>query len=285
MMRFGGTMTLNGLIVYVAYNFEKVLLGRFWGAETVGVYGRAYQLINIPTENLNSSVGEVAFSLLARVQDDPNRLRSYFLKGYSLVLALTVPVTIACALFGDDLITVFLGPKWKDAVPIFRLLAPTILIFAMINPFSWLLFSMGKVRRSLNIALVIAPLVMTAYIIGLPYGPRGVAFAYSTAMIIWLIPNILWCIRGTNISFRDILNVIKRPLISAGVAACVAAVVRFELGPTLAPLLRLTLGCGILFGVYILMLLYAMGQKVFYADLLRGFANRPSVDASTVPLT
>ena len=29
MMRFGGTITLNGLVVYVAYNLEKVLLGRF----------------------------------------------------------------------------------------------------------------------------------------------------------------------------------------------------------------------------------------------------------------
>ncbi len=31
MMRFGGTVTLNGLVVYIASNFEKVLLGRFWG--------------------------------------------------------------------------------------------------------------------------------------------------------------------------------------------------------------------------------------------------------------
>jgi PST family polysaccharide transporter len=30
MMRFGGTLTLNGLVLYVAYNLEKVLLGRFW---------------------------------------------------------------------------------------------------------------------------------------------------------------------------------------------------------------------------------------------------------------
>src|SRR5437773_409919 len=81
MMRFGGTLTLNGLILYVASNFEKVLLGRFWGAESLGIYGRAYQLIRIPTENLNSAVGEVAFSALSRIQDDPSRLKSYFLKG------------------------------------------------------------------------------------------------------------------------------------------------------------------------------------------------------------
>ena len=285
MMRFGGTITLNGLVVYVAYNLEKVLLGRFWGAETVGIYGRAYQLINIPTDNLNSAVGEVAFSVLARVQNDAARLRSYFLKGYSLVLALTVPLTIACALFGSDLISVLLGPKWKEAVPIFRLLAPTILMFAMMNPFSWLLFSMGWVNRSLKIALVIAPLAIGAYLIGLPYGPKGVAFAYSTAMAIWLVPHILWCIHGTNISFGDILSVVKRPVVSASVAAALASAVQFEYGQMLSPLLRLLLGCGILFGVYGVMLLYVMGQKAFYLDLVRGLRNRSSVDGKDLVTT
>jgi PST family polysaccharide transporter len=278
MMRFGGTITLNGLVVYVAYNLEKVLLGRFWGAETVGIYGRAYQLINIPTDNLNSAVGEVAFSVLARVQNDADRLRSYFLKGYSLVLGLTVPITIACALFGDDLISVLLGPKWKAAVPIFRLLAPTILMFAMMNPFSWLLFSMGWVNRSLKIALVIAPLAISAYLIGLPYGPKGVALAYSTAMTIWLVPHILWCIHGTNISFGDILGVVKRPVISAVVAASLAFAVQFQFGQTLPPLLRLVVGCGILFAVYAVILLYVMGQKAFYTELIRGLTGRSSVE-------
>lgn len=285
MMRFGGTITLNGLVVYIAYNLEKVLLGRFWGAETVGIYGRAYQLINIPTDNLNSAVGEVAFSVLSRVQDDGKRLRSYFLKGYSLVLALTVPITVACALFGRDLISVVLGPKWTEAVPIFRLLAPTILMFAMMNPFSWLLFSLGWVNRSLKIALVIAPLAITAYLIGLPYGPKGVALAYSTAMGIWLIPHILWCIRGTNISFLDILNVVKRPVLSAGVGAVLAFGAQLQYGRLMSPLLRLVSGCGILFGAYVLMLLYVMGQKTFYMDLVRGLGNRTPADEKALALT
>ena len=36
MMRFGGTLTLNGLVVYIASNLEKVLLGRFWGVDALG---------------------------------------------------------------------------------------------------------------------------------------------------------------------------------------------------------------------------------------------------------
>src|SRR5208283_3221174 len=99
MMRFGGTITLNGLIVYVAYNLEKVLLGRFWGADALGIYGRAYQLVNMPTENLNSAIGGVAFAALSRLQNEPARLKNYFLSCYSLVASMTIPLTLFGAIF------------------------------------------------------------------------------------------------------------------------------------------------------------------------------------------
>lgn len=276
MMRFGGTVTLNGLIVYVAYNLEKVLLGRFWGAEALGIYGRAYQLINIPTDNLNSSIGGVAFSALSRLQDDPSRFKSYFLKGYSLVLALTIPVTIACAVFADDLILVILGPKWKDVTLIFRLLTPTILVFAMINPMWWLLVSTGLVGRSLRIALVLSPLVIASYVAGLPYGPNGVAFAYSAVMTLWVVPHIAWCIRGTMVSSRDILQAVSRPFLSGVAAAVTCLALEFFCGQLLSPLLRLVLGGGVMLAAYLWMLLYVMGQKAFYLDLLRGLRKRSS---------
>jgi hypothetical protein len=65
MLKFGGTVTLNSLVVYVAYNLDKVLLGRFWGADALGLYTRASQLINIPTAQLNAAIGGVAFSALS----------------------------------------------------------------------------------------------------------------------------------------------------------------------------------------------------------------------------
>jgi PST family polysaccharide transporter len=277
MMRFGGTLTLNGLVAYVAYNAEKVMIGRFWGADAIGIYGRAYQLVNIPTDTLNSAVGEVAFSALSRLQDDPIRLKSYFLKGFSLVLGLTLPSTLACALFADDLVFVFLGPKWKDTAAIVPLLAPTIAIFAIINPLGWLVYSVGLVARSLKIALVFAPVMITGCLIGLPYGPKGVALAYSAVMALWVIPLILWCVHGTVISLRDILLAVSRPLASCILAGGLAFGVRLTYGQFFSPLPRLMLESGVLFVTYFVALLFAAGQKLLYLDLLRELKGPSSV--------
>ena len=270
MIHFGGTLTLNSLVAYVAYNAEKVMLGRFWGADAIGIYGRAYLLINIPTENLNSAIGQVAFSALSRLQDDPVRLKNYFLKGFSLVLGLTLPITIACALFADDVVFVFLGPNWKDTATIVRLLAPTIVIFAIINPLGWLMFSIGLVSRSLRIALVFAPVMIMGYVIGLPYGPKGVAFAYSAVMTLWIIPHILWCVHGTPISLRDILLAASRPLASGILAGGLGLEVRILCGHLASPLLRLVFESSILLLAFFGTLLFVLGQKSLYLELLRG---------------
>ncbi len=268
MLKFGGTLTLNNLVVYVAYNLDKVLLGRFWGADVLGLYSRACQLINIPTSQLNMAIGGVAFSALARLQHEPERYKNYFLKGYSLVIAMTAPITLFLAIFADDIILVVLGPRWVDATMTFRLLTPTVLFFGIINPLAWLMMSSGLQRRSLNIALVLAPLCIASYLVGLPYGPTGVALAYSTTMVLWLVPHMLWCLRGTAISPAELFRSIAPPLGSAAVAAGIAYAAQMSLGHFQSAILRLALDGVVMAVVYFAMLLVVMGQRSFYLDLV-----------------
>jgi O-antigen/teichoic acid export membrane protein len=277
MLRYGATLCLNSLVAYVAFNFDKLLIGRVWGADALGLYGRAYQLVNIPIANLNMAVGGVAFAALSRLQDDPARLKTYFLKGYSLVVSMTIPVTIFCGVFADDIIRVVLGPKWMAAAPIFRLMSPTILIFAVANPLSWLLFAVGLHRRSLNIALALLPVLVAAYFIGLPYGPSGVAAAFSIAMALWLIPLVIWCLHGTMISPKDLLLAVGKPLIAGLAAAGVALSIEVSVCDQLMlpAVAKLFVGGGTMFVVYAGVLLFILGQKDFYLDLIRGLKSPP----------
>jgi O-antigen/teichoic acid export membrane protein len=269
MMRFGGTLTLNGLVYYVANNLDKVLVGRVWGGDSLGIYGRAFSLISIPTDNLNTTAGEVAFSALSRLQNDPTRLKNYFLKGYALVLAMTIPITMACGLFADDVVFVALGPKWKAAAPVFRLLAPTILCFAIVNPLGWLIYSLGMASRGLRMALVVAPFMIAGYALGLPYGPRGVALAYSMVTLLWVVPAIAWAVHGTAVSTEEVLITASRPLACGIAAGALALAVGLACG-RFHPLPRLFTETAVLFSSYIAMLLLVTEQRSQYLDLIRG---------------
>jgi O-antigen/teichoic acid export membrane protein len=274
MLRFGGTVTLNGLIIYLGSNFEKVLLGRFWGAEAIGIYGRAYQLIRMPIDSLNFAVGEVAFSALSRLQGDQALLKRYFLRGYSLVLVLTLPITFGCALFAGDLIAVLLGPKWQSAAQIFRLLAPTILAFAILNPMGWLMNAMGLVGRGLKIALVLAPVMIAGYAVGLPYGPKGVAISYSVVMILATVPLLAWAIHNTPISLSEVFSSIARPLASICIASIAAYGASVLWGGFLAMWLRLLVELTVLFAIYGAFLAFVVGDKTLYLDVIRGLRGQ-----------
>jgi PST family polysaccharide transporter len=271
MLRFGATVTLNNLIVFFAYNIEKILIGRYWGAPALGVYGRAYQLINLPTASLNAAVAGVALSSLSRLQGDPIRHRHYFLKGYSLLLSLTVPLTVFCALFGDDIILVALGPNWMAAVPIFRLLTPTVLIFGAINPLSALLQSCGMQTRSLHLALAISVVMIGAVLLGIPYGPTGVACAFSTAMGLWLVPHVLWCLKGMAVRPRDLAIAASKPLAAALIAGAIAVLIRNQLVETDWAIVRLVISAAVMAIVHAGVLVFALGEKTAYLDVLREF--------------
>lgn len=273
-MLVGGTLTLNGLVVYVAYNLEKVLLGKFWGADALGVYGRAYQLINIPTDSLNSSVGGIAMAALSRLRGNDDRFKIYFLKGYSILIGLTIPITVLCALFSDEIVFVILGSKWSGVAEIFRLLTPTILVFGMINPLFPLMISLNKEKRSLRIALVLSPLVIGGYVVGLPYGPRGVAICFSAVMSAWLIPHILWCVQGTGISLKDIVVTITRPIIAALAGALLTKALTSYWLASLSDLSRLLLGIVSFSTTYAAVLFIFASQRELYSDVFRVLSLR-----------
>lgn len=274
MVRFGGTVTLNSLIVYVGYNAEKVLLGRFWGPAALGLYGRAFQLSNLPMQQLSNSVGSVAFPMLSRLQGDPPRLRRSYLKSHSLVVSLTIPVVISCAVFADEIIRVMLGPKWHGAAPILRLLAPAILVFALINPTSWLLRSTGRVGRSLHIAMVICPMMILGIVAGLHYGPSGVALGYSAVMVLISVPILAWAIHGTGITARDYWDCVKRPLYAGILGGACGWCLKYLCHGTVGPATILVLGLSMSFGVYVFFLLIVMGQKNIYVDIFRQIFSR-----------
>jgi O-antigen/teichoic acid export membrane protein len=274
MVRFGGTVTLNSFVVYIAYNTEKILLGRFWGAAPLGLYGRAYQLATLPVQQLIAAVHSVAFPVLSRMQGQADRLRRAYLKSQTLIVSLTIPVVIASGLFANEIVAVVLGQKWTHAAIVLRLLAPTVLVFALINPFSWLLRATGRVGRSLKIAFLICPVVILGIVLGLHYGPPGVALGYSAAMLLLLVPCVAWSKHGTGITTLDYLNAVKRPLIAGAAGGCAGWLCRYAAHGTLSSLPLLALGLSAAFAVYALVLLIVMGQLEMYVDLFRQLTNR-----------
>ena len=273
LVHFGGTVTISGVVSYISYNFDKFILGRVWGATAVGQYSVASQLVNTPTANINMAIGGVLFSVLSRLQHDEERFKSYLLKAYSLIVSMTLPITIFAGVFAVDIIRVVLGPQWSESAEIFRLLVPAVLVFGLINPLGWFLWSSGRHVRCFKISLVILVLVVSACLAGLAYGPTGVAIGFSTAMVIWLVPHVVWTLQGSNVRPFELMVAAARPLFSAVVAVALAYAAHRAL-PMSSSFLNLIVEAGVMGVAYPVMLLFVMGQKDLYLDLLETLGFR-----------
>jgi O-antigen/teichoic acid export membrane protein len=268
MIHMGGTVTLNVVVVYVAYNVEKILLGRVWGAEALGLYGRAYQLANLPAQQVISSIGAVAFPALARIQSDGDRVARVFLTGYVIVISILIPFALSCAIFAEEIVHVVLGSRWGATAQLLRLLTPVVLALALVNPFGWLLQATGRVGRSLGMGLLIAPVLVLAVSIGSRYGPAGVAVGYSTGMVMLTIPLIGWARHGTGIGMSAYWTVVKRPLVAGLVGGTIGALTKLTWAHDLEPIGRLAVGSGLFLVVYAWILLVVFGQWKLCSEIV-----------------
>jgi PST family polysaccharide transporter len=275
LLTYGSTVTLNTFVVYLAYNTDKILLGRFWGVDALGLYSRAYQLINLPTDTIGSAISQVALPALARVQYDIERRRRYFVQGYGVFLTVVTPIAASCLLFGNEIVGVFLGSHWVAAGPIFRLLTPTMLVLALINPFGWLMLATGKTGRSLRMAVVIALTTVAAYGIGLHWGPRGVAIGFSSAMVLLAMPLILWAKHGYGLTARDIARQVLPPIVAAAGSGTLAAALISQLQPASA-IGKLAVGLPALFGAFAVLLLILTRDRALYLKVLHDARLIPS---------
>jgi PST family polysaccharide transporter len=99
---------------------------------------------------------------------------------------------------------------------------------------------------------------------------------FSIAMTLWLVPQLAWSLHGTVVSLRDIALSIGRPLVSTLLASAASGSVVLGLMPDAAPWVRLLVGVAVLVGAYVGTLLFVLGQRSLYIDVLRALRARVS---------
>jgi PST family polysaccharide transporter len=119
--------------------------------------------------------------------------------------------------------------------------------------------------------------MVAGVVVALPYGPRGVAAAYSAVMLIKVIPVTAWALHGTGIRVREIAGALAHPLAASLVAAGIAFGVHALCAPALSPVLRLVLDISVFGATYIAALFLIAGEKALHLDLFRAARTAPSV--------
>src|SRR5260370_31966631 len=119
MLRFGGNFTGFSTINFFSRNLDNLLIGRFWGAQQLGLYSRAYQLMMLPIDQINEPVSSVAIPSLSRLTDSPESYRRAYLRMLEKIALLTMPCVVLLVVTSDWVVRIVLGSQWSGAIRIF----------------------------------------------------------------------------------------------------------------------------------------------------------------------
>jgi O-antigen/teichoic acid export membrane protein len=115
--------TLNQPFIYLGQNADRIFIGRFLGAASLGLYTRA-SFITTTAANLFGNIARLSmFPVLAQVQDDREKLRTGLLKSLSIIALMTLPASAFCIVFADELVDLLLGDNWSAAAVPFAILS------------------------------------------------------------------------------------------------------------------------------------------------------------------
>ena len=284
MLFFGGNITLFNIVNYFARNFDNILIGRVWGAGSLGLYSKAYGLLMLPLRQINMPLSSVAIPALSALYGDLPRYQSYYLKTISLITLVSTPLVGFLIVCSDDLILLVLGPQWSAAGKIFAVLGISALIQPLYFTQGWLHVSAGRGDRYLRWGVISSILIVLSFIVGLPYGPVGVAIAYAAVTWAIIVPCMWYAGRSAGIELKFIFNAVSKNIASGLGSIAISYVLLDNYQFFETALGNLIVGFCIIFLTYIvLILLIYRDLSVFHqvfnvARVIFPGSNRKTVD-------
>jgi PST family polysaccharide transporter len=246
MVVFGGNVAASYVITNLIRSADSVLIGWYWGAGPLGLYSRAYNLLMLPVRQLSIPAGSVAVPAFSRVQNDPERFARYYLGAVRLMLWISASVLGFLFVAAEPVIVLVLGNQWRGAVPVFQILAVSALVQLLVDSAIWSFVSRGHSARLFKMLLIIAPIIIGAFIIALPLGIRFVALSGSLVLL-GLSPWILkFSFRETNLTLQRLGQAILCPISVCLAAGLLAELASYLIAPQrlVSQLMVVTLGFG-----------------------------------------
>jgi O-antigen/teichoic acid export membrane protein len=268
MLAFGGNLTGFRLVNYFSRNLDNLLIGRYWGSQQLGLYAKAYQLVLLPIEQINSPVNSVALPTLSSLQSEPEKYRKYYYKAILLITTLGMPIVGFMFASADKVILLMLGEQWLGVVPIFQFLMPAAFIGTFNVAAGWVYQSLGRTDRQFRIGMVMATTDILLFSLGLRWGAIGVAAAYGLSRPFLMIISIVYCYRGTFLNVADFFKTISRPIFAAVSAAIALIGINYFLLVDVNLFLGLFIDLCLYFCFYLLIWIFIPGGKSEIKEIL-----------------
>lgn len=265
---FGGGFTIARLSNQFALQADNLVVGRWLGSSALGLYGRAYQLMIMPTNLFGQVMDKVLFPAMARIQNKQNQLSKSYRVGITAVAFFTIPVGILMCLLSKEIVLILFGEKWLNLTPALQVLSLGLVFRTGYKISDSLARATGSVYQRAWRQIIYAIAVFTGAWIGHFAGIFGVSLGVLGAIILnyCLMTNL--SMKFINLTLFDIIRA-HIPGLLLGVLAGVSGLLTKWLAANLSlPSVFTVISAGIIFLTLIAILMKINAEKYLGKDVV-----------------
>ncbi|PHZ58382.1 hypothetical protein CRG86_010145 [Photobacterium leiognathi] len=148
LVKYGLYITAQNLVNYFSSRVDQLIIGKFLGADILGVYSTLKELLSKPVfQFINPMLNRVAFPVLSK--SDLDKRITVYSRLNRIMYLISIPCFIVLYIHLDVFIKVALGEKWLSYIDISKYLILMLMIISIGNPVGILIKSFGKVKIGL----------------------------------------------------------------------------------------------------------------------------------------
>lgn len=251
---------------YCVRNVDNLIIGRVLGPADLGLYSKAYSIIALPVMLVSHSATRVLFPALSAMASDPERTRKAYLRLVGAVAVVTFPMMIGLLVVSDQFVVAVFGPAWVGMTQVLKIFCLVGLIESIGTLNGTLYLSQGRTDLQLKVQLVVGSLAIAAFVCGVQWGVKGVAYAYAAYSAVVTAPTIHIAGALVGVRLREVARECVWPLVGAGAMGTLVATVGWLIRPYVSnwAYLAVTVCLGI--AAYVSLLRALMPQV--YAELM-----------------
>lgn len=206
MLSYGQHLFYTAVLIFIAANLDRFLLGRLVPLSDVGVYTLAYTLGNLPSTQITGVAGKVLFPTYAKIGADLNKLAEVYALTFRLIALVSIPAAIGLMAISSNLINILYGHKWQACV------VPLVILsgFGMLRSVGAIagnvFLALGKSRLMPKMMLVqISVSLIGMLSLGSLFGVNGVAIGAVLGILVTVLWGIVITIRLLSLGWMAIV--------------------------------------------------------------------------------
>jgi len=264
LMAYSGNVFSFNILNYFHRNADTMIVGRFLGSVDLGIYNLAYRTVLFPLQNMTFVLTRAAFPAYSRSQHDLPAMAKHYVGSLRMIVLVTAPAMAFLWALREPLVDVVLGHQWAGVTGVMAWLAPVGFVQSMVSTSGTVLLATGRARTLRNLGLIGVPMFVCSFVLGVPWGPDGVAAAYCIANLVWMLPVMHVTLKPLGVGLPSLFLGLLAPTATAAVTAAGLAALHSRgalagNGSAIELLTLSALGCGA----------YGVSAWLLFPDLIR----------------